>query len=266
MRPPTIDAHAHVFRRGLTLAAKRRYTPNYDAPLELFLEHLDQNGLSHGVLVQPSFLGTDNSYLVESLAQAGDRLRGVAVVDPAVSRHELLRLAQSGVAGIRLNLLGRYLPDLGARDWRVLLEAVVTLGWHVELQRNASDLVNFVPRLLDVGVPVVIDHFGLPDPGAGSSDPGFRELLRFGKSQDVWVKISAPYRNGADGEQLARQLFPRLRDGFGLQRLMWGSDWPHTQFESEQSYGNSRKFLTALAGDDATVAAILASPRELFHF
>ena len=265
MRPLAIDAHAHVFRRGLTLAAERRYTPTYDAPLERYLEHLDQNGLSHGVLVQPSFLGTDNSYLVESLAQAGGRLRGVAVVDPAVARHELLPLAQAGVLGIRLNLLGRTLPDLGAHAWRVLLEAVGTLGWHVELQRNASGLVDLVPQILDVGVPVVIDHFGLPDPGVGSSDPGFRELLTFGKLQNVWVKISAPYRNGVDGERLARQLFPRLRDAFGLQRLMWGSDWPHTQFEGEQTYGNSRTFLDTLA-DDVAVAAILASPQALFRF
>ncbi|CAD5199418.1 putative 2-pyrone-4,6-dicarboxylic acid hydrolase [Pseudomonas sp. FEN] len=27
-----IDAHAHVFQRGLGLAAVRRYAPDYDAP------------------------------------------------------------------------------------------------------------------------------------------------------------------------------------------------------------------------------------------
>jgi predicted TIM-barrel fold metal-dependent hydrolase len=265
VRPLAIDAHAHVFLQGLKLAGERRYTPNYDAPLERYLKHLDQHGLSHGILVQPSFLGTDNSYLVESLAQAGDRLRGIAVVDLAVSRHELLRLAQAGVVGIRLNLLGQPLPDLGARPWRVLLDMVATLGWHVEIQRDASGLADLFPQLLDAGVPVIIDHFGLPDPRSGTADPAFQQLLKLGKSQKVWVKISASYRNGVDGERLAWQLFPRLREKFGLQRLMWGSDWPHTQFENEQTYENSRMFLTVLAGDDETVAEILAAPRELFH-
>ena len=263
---PTIDAHAHVFRRGLTLAAARRYTPDYDAPVELYLEQLDGNGLSHGILVQPSFLGTDNSYLVESLQRGGERLRGVAVVDPAVPRDELFRLAEAGVVGIRLNLLGQSLPDLDAGEWPALLDMVRALSWHVEVQCKASDLAILVPRLLEAEVAVVIDHFGLPDPVAGSSDPGFRKLLSFGQSQAVWVKISAAYRIGADGEQLMLELFARLRDAFGLQRLMWGSDWPHTQFESTQGYHKSRQFLATLAGDDAAAATVLAAPRELFHF
>ena len=84
-----IDSHAHVFLRGLQLAPNRRYAPDYDAPLERYLAELDANGVTHGVLVQPSFLGTDNSYLVECLGRAGGRLRGVAVVDPATAPEAL---------------------------------------------------------------------------------------------------------------------------------------------------------------------------------
>ena len=104
---PTIDTHAHVFHRGLKLAPGRRYAPDYDAPLPLYLEQLDRNGMTNGVLVQPSFLGTDNSYLVESLKQASGRLRGIAVVDPAVSTDELRALDRAGVVGLRLNLVGQ---------------------------------------------------------------------------------------------------------------------------------------------------------------
>ncbi|MGY4480486.1 hypothetical protein [Bradyrhizobium sp. USDA 3364] len=53
-----IDTHAHVFHRGLKLAPGRRYAPDYDAPLALYLQQLDQNSITNGVLVQPSFLGT----------------------------------------------------------------------------------------------------------------------------------------------------------------------------------------------------------------
>lgn len=51
-----IDTHAHVFERGLPLADARRYAPTYDAPLPAYLAQLDAHGVSHGVLVQPSFL------------------------------------------------------------------------------------------------------------------------------------------------------------------------------------------------------------------
>jgi len=80
-----IDTHSHVFHRGLKLASGRRYAPDYDAPLSLYLQQLDQNGTTNGVLVQPSFLGTDNSYLVECVKQTNGRLRGIAVVDAPIS-------------------------------------------------------------------------------------------------------------------------------------------------------------------------------------
>src|SRR4051794_22927541 len=51
---PAIDTHAHIFKRGLKLADVRRYAPDYDATLTDYLTTLDANGMTHGVLVQPS--------------------------------------------------------------------------------------------------------------------------------------------------------------------------------------------------------------------
>jgi predicted TIM-barrel fold metal-dependent hydrolase len=263
---PTIDTHAHVFHRGLKLAPGRRYAPDYDAPLALYLEQLDRNGMSNGVLVQPSFLGTDNSYLVESLKTSGGRLRGIAVVDPSVTADELRALDRAGVVGIRLNLVGQPLPDLAASEWKVLLGNVKSMGWQVELQRNASDLALLAPQLLDHGVTVVLDHYALPDPKLGVADPGFQSVLKLGATRNVWVKISAPYRNGASGESFAKEAYPLLRKAYGLDRLLWGSDWPHTQFEASQAYAKNRQFLDALIVDDSERARVLASPHQLFRF
>ncbi|MCP1764817.1 amidohydrolase family protein [Bradyrhizobium japonicum] len=263
---PTIDTHAHVFHRGLKLAPGRRYAPDYDAPLALYLEQLDRNGMSNGVLVQPSFLGTDNSYLVESLRTAGGRLRGIAVVDPSVTADELRALDRAGVVGIRLNLVGQPLPDLSASEWKALLANLKALGWQVEIQRNAADLAVLAPRLLDHGVTVVLDHYALPDPRLGLADPGFRSVLKLGATKNVWVKISAPYRNGAAGESFAKETYPLLRSAYGLDRLLWGSDWPHTQFEASQGYERNRQFLDTLITDPAERAQVLASPRSLFRF
>ncbi|MET4204075.1 amidohydrolase family protein [Bradyrhizobium sp. LA6.12] len=263
---PTIDTHAHVFHRGLKLAPGRRYAPDYDAPLALYLEQLDRNGMSNGVLVQPSFLGTDNSYLVESLKTSGGRLRGIAVVDPSVTADELRALDRAGVVGIRLNLVGQPLPDLAAGEWKALLGNVKSMGWQVELQRNASDLALLAPQLLDHGVTVVLDHYALPDPKLGVADPGFQSVLKLGATRNVWVKISAPYRNGASGESFAREAYPLLRKAYGLDRLLWGSDWPHTQFEASQAYAKNRQFLDALIVDDSARVQVLASPHQLFRF
>lgn len=263
---PAIDTHAHVFHRGLKLAPGRRYAPDYDAPLSLYLEQLDRNGITNGVLVQPSFLGTDNSYLVDCLKQTGGRLRGIAVVDPAVATDELRGLDHAGVVGIRLNLVGQPLPDLATAEWKALLASVKAMGWQVEIQRNASDLAVLVPQLLDHGVTIVLDHYALPDPKLGVADPGFRSVLKFAATRNVWVKISAPYRNGAAGESFAKEAYPLLRKAYGLDRLLWGSDWPHTQFEATQNYAKNRQFLDTLIVDERDRAQVLASPRPLFRF
>jgi predicted TIM-barrel fold metal-dependent hydrolase len=263
---PTIDTHAHVFHRELKLAPGRRYAPDYDAPLSLYLEQLDHNGITNGVLVQPSFLGTDNSYLVSCLKQTNGRLRGIAVVDPTVSADDLRELDRAGIVGIRLNLVGQPLPDLAADEWKGLLANVKSMGWQVEIQRNASDLAVLAPQLLDHGVTVVLDHYALPDPKLGVADPGFQSVLKLGATRNVWVKISAPYRNGAAGESFAKEAYPLLRSAYGLDRLLWGSDWPHTQFEATQAYAKNRQFLDTLIVDERERAQVLASPRPLFRF
>jgi predicted TIM-barrel fold metal-dependent hydrolase len=261
-----IDSHAHIFRHGMRWAEGRRYTPDYDAALELYLHQLDENGIDRGVLVQPSFLGTDNAYVTEGIAAAGGRLRGVAVVDPAVSPDELARLDRAGIVGMRLNLLGRPLPDFAQEPWPALLAEVARLGWQVEIQRAAADLADLVPRLLDVDLSIVLDHFALPSSDLGIEDPGFQRLLTLGGSRRIWVKLSAPYRSGPKGEAIGLAAYPLLRQAFGLDRLLWGSDWPHTQFETVESYPKNRAFLDRLVPEAAERAAILVSGAQLFRF
>jgi predicted TIM-barrel fold metal-dependent hydrolase len=264
------DTHAHVFARGLTLARVRRYAPGYDATLADYLAVLDRHGIGRGVLVQPSFLGTDNGYLVAALRQAPTRLRGIAVIEPGIGADALRDLDAAGVVGIRLNLVGgAHVPDFGSAPWRALLGHVAGLRWQVEVHREAAGLARILPPLLDAGVDVVVDHFGRPDPRLGVDDPGFRFLLDAGASRRVWVKLSAAYRNGAGGrgERIALDALPLLRTALGVDRLLWGSDWPHTQFESAARYGEARTALDAWLPDaDERRTVLVDVPQALFRF
>jgi predicted TIM-barrel fold metal-dependent hydrolase len=80
------------------------------------------------------------------------------------------------------------------------------------------------------------------------------------------AEISAPCRNGPNGEQFAKQAYPFLRAAFGPNRLLWGSDWPHAQFEATQNYRKNRRFLDELITDSDDHGCLLASPRDLFRF
>jgi predicted TIM-barrel fold metal-dependent hydrolase len=262
----TIDTHAHVFQRGLTLAPARRYAPDYDATLDDYLAMLDGHGIARGVLVQPSFLGTDNSYLLAALRRVPARLRGVAVVDPAVPLATLKAMQAAGIAGVRLNLVGRAaVPDLSAASWRRLLGRVADMDWHVEVHQEAAGLPALLTPLLQAGAKVVVDHFGRPDPALGVDDPGFRFLLDAAASRRVWVKLSAAYRNG--GQQIALDAIPLLRAAFGMERLVWGSDWPHTQFEHDASALNVHTALaTWLPDPDERQTVLVDTPTALFGF
>ncbi len=263
-----VDSHAHVFRRGLPLADVRRYAPDYDATPEDYIRVLDANGVSHGVLVQPSFLGTDNSYLLDALRHY-PRFRGIAVVPPTVSPDELQALDEAGVVGIRLNLIGLPDPRLDADPWPSLLRQLTELDWQVELHAEARRLLGLLDPLAKAGVKTVVDHFGRPDPALGVEDPGFRHLLSAGRTGRVWVKLSGAYRNGSRdaGERIARAAVPLLRDSFSLEHLVWGSDWPHTQFESAVNYATVRASLDAWLSNPVERRTVLVdAPVKLFKF
>lgn len=275
-----IDTHAHVFSHDLPLAQRRRYAPAYDAPLSRYLAQLDAHGVSHGVLIQPSFLGTDNQYLVQSIAQAPQRLRGIAVVDPAAvaaDPAQLDALARAGIVGIRLNLFSLPNPDYTSAAWQTTLAKIASLGWQIEVHCEAQRLPQVVgPLLTRTGgaIDVVVDHFGRPQPALGVDDPGFRYLLTLGETRRVWVKVSGAYRNavanaGADinGSATAMAAMPLLQNAFGLDRLVWGSDWPHTQFEKVESYDAVYALMLKLLPTDRERHAVLVeTPAKLFKF
>ena len=224
MQGPAIDTHAHVFRQGLALADTRRHTPDYDATLTQYLALLDAHGVARGVLVQPSFLGTDNSHLVAALRRRP--AARVAVVSPDIAAADLLALAEAGVAGIRLNLIGLP-PALDQPAWQELLAHVNTLGWHVEVHLQASRLPAIMPALLAAGCRVVIDHFGRPDPALGIADPGFAYLLRQADSGQVWVAGGALSQlAGAGLCGAGREAARLLLDAYTPDRLMWAATGP----------------------------------------
>jgi len=65
-----VDTHAHAFRPGLPLATDARYAPNHDATVSQSVAQLDASGVAAGVLMQPSFLGSDNTYLLAAWTEA----------------------------------------------------------------------------------------------------------------------------------------------------------------------------------------------------
>ena len=268
LQGPAIDTHAHVFRQGLALADTRRHTPDYDATLTQYLALLDAHGVARGVLVQPSFLGTDNSHLVAALRAAAGRLRGVAVVSPDIAAADLLALAEAGVAGIRLNLIGLPLPALDQPAWQELLAHVNTLGWHVEcICRRAACPLSCRPCWPPAAAWSSTTSAAGPGPGHRrprlrlSAAPG-RQRPGLGQAGGALSQLAGAGLCAA-GREAARLLL----DAYTPDRLMWGSDWPHTEHRHLASYTAATQWLDAWIDDAAARQAVLAdTPLRLFQF
>jgi predicted TIM-barrel fold metal-dependent hydrolase len=265
----SIDCHAHIFHRGLPMPDRRRAPGAYDATAEDFLGVMKDHKISHGVLIQPSFLGTDNSYMVAALKKYPKQLRGVAVVDPSISSQDLDALQAAGIVGIRLNLIGLPTPDFHSDLWKNLLKEIKVRRWQVEVHQVIERIAAVVEPLLAAGIDVVIDHFGRPNEKLGVEDRNFKYLLALGSTRQVWVKLSGSYRNGKNGvgEETAKQAIPLLISHFGLERLLWGSDWPHTLFESSVNYSSQRQLLDQwLPRASDRLVVLRDTPQSLFGF
>jgi predicted TIM-barrel fold metal-dependent hydrolase len=262
---PAVDSHAHVIRADVPTVAGARYRPGHDATLEDWQALWPICGITHGVLIQPSVYGTDNTLMLEAIARDPEHLRGVAVVAPDVDARALRSLHDNGIRGLRLNMVRA--ADLAAfdpRDWRATFAAAADLGWHVELHAEGTATARLLDAMHGCPAPMVVDHFGRPDAARGLACPSLAALRRLAERRRVYVKLSAPYRcGGADVGTYARHHLATL----GAERLLWASDWPWTQHECTQDYAALHEALLAWVPDAAVRAQILwDNPRTLFAF
>lgn len=265
-----VDTHAHIFTQELNLIrAGEGYVPDYDATLATYLGKLRSHGFTHAVLIQPSFLGSDNSHLLQAVRQHLDRMRCIVIAKPSTPLGELKRLKEGGAVGVRLILFVVPQPDFRSRAWTTFLRNITDLDWIVEIYSPASLLPILTPTLIGHGCRLLIDHYGRPDPNLGEKDPGFRHLLRLSEGGKVWVDISGPYRNGDGllGEELSVGYLSSLRESFGLERILWGSDWPCVRFEPWNSFDSSCVFLGKVISKHKERKVVLwETPAALFGF
>jgi predicted TIM-barrel fold metal-dependent hydrolase len=257
-----VDCHAHVFSSDAPAIPGARYRPAYRASLEQWRAHWAGAGITHGVLVQPSFLGTDNREMLAALAADPGHLRGVAVLDPAASNEDIARLHEAGVRAIRLNLFG--VADYAAyasAPWAQLLDRIGARGWHVEVFVACGRLPEIVPALQGRELAVVFDHFGNPGTGA-RLEATFAAAAKLARAQPVHCKLSGPYRLEGDAAGLAQRWIGIV----GMENLVWGSDWPWTGHEGRVEYPPLRAELDRWIGEEGARAVLWDNAAALYGF
>jgi len=226
------DCHVHIVAdsRRFPMAPDRVYTPPEASP-DMLLDLQHDLHFDRVVLIQPSFYGTDNAAMLDALGRLGGRARAVAVAGENVKAAELDAMAKAGVRGLRINLetAGLFDPAVAARKLAVAAAQCRDRGWHVQLYTRPSVIVALRSQLDGLPVPLVLDHFAGMQGAQGLGQPGFDAVTALVGAGKAYVKISAAYRASkapAPYDEMAP--FARALVAANPDRVIWGSDWPHT--------------------------------------
>jgi len=262
------DCHHHIYDSRFPIAPQAVLKPAEATVAEYRL--LQQRlGTTRNVAVQPSTYGTDNRCLLDALGQFGPAARGIAVVDTSVTDSELHRLQAAGVRGIRFNLAQGGTTTIDMVD--PLAKRVADLGWHIQVNAPADQILGARDLWNRLPCPVVFDHLAHMREPDETHDPAFAvvsDLLQKGKA---WVKLSGAYQETkvgppsyADRTRVAQAYVREAPE-----RLVWASDWPHPTEKPDAKPDDAILFdlLLAWAPDEATRMRILvANPEQLYGF
>lgn len=225
-----IDAHVHVLDKYPPLA------PNAGAGRHDRLLHLmDKCGVDQAVMlpVVAEASPDNNRECADLVRRHPDRLVALTNVQlhaEDAAEHVLRVRDEFGAVGTS------YYPSTPNLDW--MLEPACDALWHAyETTRLVCNLQVAPPNyavFLDLArrhpqIRFVLNHLALP----GSLDPDdatYGGLMAGAALPNVFIKASAFYAAAATPWDFrcpqALAFFHRLLQGFGADRLMWGTDWP----------------------------------------
>ncbi len=231
-----VDAHFHcwLLARGdygwLTPALAPIYR---DVAIDHWWREAAPLGVQGGVLVQAAPTEAETVFLLDE-AERHDAVLGVVGWVDWLAPDAPARIARLA-ARPKLKGLRPMLHDLPDPDW--ILQPALTPA----LQAMASHGLVFdalvrpvhLPRLVALclrhpRLQVVVDHGAKPDIAGAQWQPWAGDLLRLARQTQAACKLSGLLTEA--GPQPARGATDRwaahLLECFGVERVLWGSDWP----------------------------------------
>ena len=267
--PGSCDAHCHIFGP----AARFPYDPAaayhpHDAPFEALCRLHEVLGIERAVIVHASCHGSDMRATLDGIARSGGRFRGTAIIDERCSDHELARLNEGGIRGVRFNFV-RHLGGPPDRDFfGRTVERAKALAWHLILHLMPQDLLDHVELFRRLPVPFVIDHMARVSAADGLGQEAFRLLLELMKADNAWVKVCGAERVSSKGPPFTDALpFAQALIAAAPDRVLWGTDWPHPNVKHMPNDGDLVDLIPQMMPDAATQRRVLVeNPARLYGF
>ena len=232
-----VDSHVHVWTDDFAkYPLAKGFTINDMNPPRFLPAEILQLGKSSDVnrvvLVQMSYYGFDNSFMLDTIRKWPKTFRGIAVVDSnEKAPDEIMRdLAKHGVRGFRIYPQEVSNPTtFNGEGVETMFRCAAAEGLAICLLVNL-DALPAVDRQCQrfPDTPVVIDHLARIGMGGIIHESDVAALCALSRHPHVKVKVSAFYALGkAKPPHLDLAPFiKRVFEAFGARRLMWGSDCP----------------------------------------
>lgn len=243
-----IDAHVHVWTPDTkTYPLDERYDVSAMQPPsftpEQLMQHAEPCGVSRIVLIQMSFYGFDNAYMLDVIAKHPQVFSGVAVIDPEDNPAATMKsLKTKGVRGFRIvsgkQDPSRWLSGEGMKKmWACAADESMAICPLInpEYLSSVDQMCEQYPE-----TTVVIDHFARIGIDGTVHEQDLDALCRLAKHKNTYVKTSAFYALGKKSAPYTDlgKMIHRLAHEFGSERLMWATDCPY-QVQSGHTYHDS---------------------------
>lgn len=227
-----VDTHVHVVSGDRGTYPVLPTAPDWPVTeIDQLVASMDEAGVERALLVQTFFTyGVDNSYMIDAAAKYPRRLQTVAVIDqlsPTAPEVLTALVKRHGIRGIRFMPKG--LPPGALWDersfpvWRRAGELGVVITVAAELEH-----LPFMPAVVArfPEAKVAFEHMWALEIGTPPYAPleAIGPLARF---PNVYLKLCPNNSHMLrDGGGSAKAFFGRLIDRFGIERMMWGSNYP----------------------------------------
>ena len=272
------DTHAHLFGppdRFPYSATRKHDAPA--APVEHYLNVQKVTGLSRVVFSTPNVHGYDNSVVIDAIEKLGVGAKGIANIDETYDDAALDALKEAGFVGARFHLMD---DRPGSQDFlEAHLPAVKKRDGLLDLHVDPKDLIHHEKFIRALPTVTIIDHMARVRGGDGVDQPAFKLLLELLKDDRFWVKICSVNKVSAVKEARVEggglpytDMVPFAKAVIEVapDRVIWGSDWPHSNcFKpgTMPNEGDLLDLLALMAPDEKIRHRILVeNPARLFGF
>lgn len=234
------------WRTGWPRGYYRLMPPSFESSTvspELVLEYMDWGGVDKAVLMQSTMYGQFNEYLAHVVKKYPDKFVALASIDPRTGNEaldELEFVADLGLVGVKLEPpdIPFYIDDMEyapyfqkASDLGLII--AIDLGWNPyddEYNFQINGFENLASRYQNATFLMV--HLGVSylwDPNQEPPYPYLQRSLELAKYPNVWFDLTA-LEEFAEQEEYpyprAQDIVKRTVDAIGVNRLVWGSDFP----------------------------------------